>query len=274
MFDERYRASCDAAIESCRSFSRYPKEFQFMNKSQEFWNKQVSSFNRRDDDVYYKAKAAEHAAFMLDEHKILDCIDLGCGAGEILDYLSDFVRVRVGLDFSNSMLEAARLRLHDKEVELISADIFEYLPESKCGVWMTCCGINQYLNAEMQRRFLDLFNNNIDAKALYLFDCVDHMRYSLLPFGISYLAPIATMDSKKNWPLVVSLRLKFLRCIRGIAMALGGYSVNCKKLGGAKMGYGYLPKFWLDECRNRGFEIDIVSSRFFEYRYHVLIKKV
>jgi hypothetical protein len=42
---------------------------------------------------------------------------------------------------------------------------------------------------------------------------------------------------------------------------------------GPGMGYGYLPRFWLEACDARGLEVEIVSSRFYEYRYHVLIHK-
>ncbi|HLE88135.1 MAG TPA: class I SAM-dependent methyltransferase [Candidatus Brocadiaceae bacterium] len=262
-----------------------------MDKSQGYWEKQTSSRHRFGDDEYFQSKAREHASLMVDEHKSTGCIDLGCGAGELLKYLSEEVKVDLGLDYSDSMLDMAQKRLAGKNINLVKADLFDFLPDQKQKVWITCGAINQYLDIERQREFLNLFAKHHSAEALYLFDCVDPIRYSLLNSGIgigyidkdnpsvrgsnaikTLLRPPRRTRSiipmlKTRWKSIKTLlklpQRRRLRFITGV----------CQKIGGPGMGYGFLPKFWIDECNKRDLRLQIVSSRFYEYRYHVIINK-
>ena len=246
-----------------------------MNKSQGYWEKQTSSGQRFGDDEFYQSKAREHASLMVDEHKSAGCIDLGCGAGELLKYLSEEVKVDLGLDYSDTMLDMAKKRLAGNNINLVKADLFDFLPDQKQKVWITCGAINQYLGIERQREFLNLFAKHHSAEALYLFDCVDPIRYSLLAsgIGIGYIDNPSLRGSNAIKTLLRPLRRRILRFITGISLAIGVKSGVCQKIGGPGMGYGFLPKFWIDECNKRDLRLQIFSSRFYEYRYHVIINK-
>ena len=240
------------------------------NKFKDFWNKQTTSRHRYNDDDFYAHKAKEHASFIKDEHKQLGAIDLGCGSGELLVYLSSLVKVNTGLDYSDNMLSLAAEKLGDDTgIALINDDIFTYLPESSDAIWLTTGAINQYLSREETGKMLDIFKENTDVKALYMFDCVDPLRLKAISLGIKY----ETIDVKEQ-----SLSHKVLRFFFNIYRRLkfGFFATfnlyrNFQHIG--RMGYAQFPIFWVEECKKRNLKIEIVSSKFYEYRYHVLIQK-
>ena len=63
---------------------------------------------------------------MKPEEKAGGCVDLGCGAGELLYYFSDHAKIDMGLDYSRSMLDVARRRLDGKSITLSDAEAFAY----------------------------------------------------------------------------------------------------------------------------------------------------
>jgi hypothetical protein len=166
------------------------------------------------------------------------------------------------------MLAAARQRLGSQAPELIEADVFQYLPRATQPVWMTTQALNQYLNRSDLLRLLHIFRLNPNSKAFYLFDCVDPLRYRLMAHGSSYrpeqLLPVSFVRKAKQL---------LQRALFSCGMLLGGYSSEASYLGSASMGYGYLPRFWLAFVADTGLSVEILSSRYYEYRYHVVIRK-
>src|SRR5690606_5140207 len=157
-----------------------------MSDPRAFWSSQSSSLNQSADMEFYRRKAGEHAALMSPEERSAGCVDLGCGAGEMLKFLAEDVHVKVGLDFSESMLAAAREALAGRDIELTSADAFEYLVTTPVPVWTTTGAMNQYLSAKDLKRLVSVFTGNPAARSFFLFDCIDPLRYRLMPLGISY----------------------------------------------------------------------------------------
>lgn len=235
-----------------------------MQKFKDFWEGKTTSLHRSDSDDFYRLKAAEHASVMHEKDRGLSSVDIGCGAGELLYFLSDYCPVRVGLDFSESMLEVARERLKDKDIALINKDVFDYLGSSEERVWLACGSINQYLNEYGQQRLLDIFLSNSQASAIYLYDSVDPVRYLALPLGLRYF------PSPAPKPIRVMHNALFLLKII-VASVINPGSPSVVNLG--DMGYGFFPRFWLSECSKRGLDVEIFSSRYYEYRYHVAIRK-
>ena len=243
------------------------------NDTKEFWNTQTSSLHRSNDDAFYAEKAQDHVSFMAPRDRTLASIDLGCGAGELLVYLAKDIDVREGLDYSRSMLEAARDRLGGSGIALSDADIFTHLPETSHPVWLTTGALNQYLDRERLDAFLDLFAANPAARSLYLFDCVDPIRYSFLTFGLQYAAPAQTLASGGMRELARRARAFVRRARLAALFALGGFERTPIPLGRAAMGYGHKPRYWLEAAAKRGLEAKIGSSRQYEYRYHVALRK-
>lgn len=239
----------------------------------EFWARQTSSLHRREDEGFFRAKAQEHAALMSPEDLTGGCVDLGCGAGELLLHFSRLVPVTTAIDYSDSMLKAARRRMGASHVELINRAIFSYLPDSRYRVWTSCQAINQYLDPAGINRFLDMFAANPSARTLYLFDCIDPLRYRLKDFGIGYgggAGTTSTMGTQRGWR---QARRTVRRVAAAVHLATGFYARPAQKLSSAGMGYGYLPMFWLQSGRSRNLEVELASSRFYEYRYHTIIRK-
>ena len=242
--------------------------------AQEFWSAQVSSLHRSSDPQFYEQKASEHAALIPVAERTEPAVDLGCGAGELLQHFADLVNVRVGLDYSESMLDRARVALGDRDIELSSADAFEFLPTASQPTWTTTGALNQYLDAAQIDRLVEIFADNDHARGFYLFDAVDPLRYRLLPLGIGYTKPDSHGPVRKaTW---------ILKARRFAGKALGAARLymailtvrSGSRLGGPGMGYGYFPSFWHGLASKHGLDIEIVSSRLYEYRYHVLLRKV
>lgn len=67
------------------------------------WSNQKSSGHRQTDNLYYEKKAAEHI-HILDSDAKISSLDIGCGAGELLDHLVKDVNVHEAVGYSKDML--------------------------------------------------------------------------------------------------------------------------------------------------------------------------
>lgn len=241
-----------------------------MNSIKEFWMLQNNSLNRTNSIKFYKKKALEHRSILSDDDATADILDLGCGAGELLEQLLSVANITVALDFSESMICAARKRLGSQfKVDLINKDIFEYLPSATHAVWTTTGALNQYLNSADLNRVLLIFAENKKASAFYLFDCIDPLRFRLLYEGISYRA-----DHLKTCSTFFSKLKRFARRMyTAIQFASCGFNQPVAYLGSSGMGYGQRPDYWLSQCSLNNLHVEIVSSRYYEYRFHVIIRK-
>ena len=232
--------------------------------SKRFWDKQVSSRHRAEGDRFFRRKAREHAALLADEDRSRGIVDIGCGAGELLWHFAPKARVECAIDYSESMLSRARVRLAQYGVRLIhETDVCGRMAALEYPVWTACGSVNQYLDPRSQRELLRVFARNHHARALYWFDCVDPVRYAVRGLGCDY--------SSERSP---SLKASLAGIVRMTRQAVSsGLLANARWLGTGAMGWGYLPSFWRQECKGLGLGVDIVSSAMYEYRYHVVIRK-
>ncbi len=238
--------------------------------SYNFWSQQAASLHRYDTEKFYREKADEHVHLMRINDREVGAIDLGCGAGELLQHLMSKVYIKTALDYSESMLSRARSRLGNDAPELKNADVFDYLSDTEIPVWLTTGALNQYLSPAQITNLMKIFQANLNAQSFYLFDCVDPIRYDLLSFGISFNPEDMVTDK-----LPVYKRLsKYLRRVHLLFRMINKDSKDFSYLGSPSMGYGYLPKFWLKLGNDLGLSIQIASSRHYEYRYHVIFNKI
>ena len=245
------------------------------DKNKEFWGAQSSSLQRYGTDDFYKKKAAEHISIISPFHLGLRTIDLGCGAGELLSW---FLIIRdddnniAALDYSESMLSAARKKIGSPTVDFVCEDPFKYLPGSEFGLWMTTQAINQYLSAPQLVAFIKMFRDNHNAKALYLFDCIDPVRYGVLSFGCRYDGGSSPPEKTGLGGLSRSTLGSVKRVLKFLRMTLNRQPY--RSLDDVGMGFGFLPSFWLMSCKTiGGLHAEIISSRYYEYRYHVIVTK-
>ena len=232
--------------------------------SKRFWDRQVTSRHRADDDRFYRLKAHEHAALLSALDRSRGIVDIGCGAGELLSHFAARASVVCAIDYSESMLHRARLLLTGHDIELIhEVDVCGRMATMHQPVWTACGSVNQYLDPRSQRELLDVFAANERARALYWFDCVDPVRYAVRGLGCDYASP--------RGPSLKALAGTLVRI--GKQAVSGGMLANARWLGSGAMGWGYLPCFWRQECERRSLGVEIVSSTMYEYRYHVMIRK-
>ncbi len=233
---------------------------------QSLWNKAEDSGNRLRDDWYYQAKAKEHIQLFSEEDKQRECIDLGCGAGEILQFMTNELNVKTALDFSEKMIELAEKLEYHSRPNFICADCFEYLPSCTNQVWTTCGAINQYLGHQHISDIIRIFAENSYAYSFYLFDCIDPLRYATLTLG-SKFKNVKT-DSKLSWRGFASVIKEFITIAYKINFVSPTYKYSF-----LHFGFGHAPILWHSLAKKYNLQIEIVSSRYFEYRYHVILKK-
>ena len=232
--------------------------------SKRFWDNQVTSRHRAGGDRFYRRKAHEHAELLSAPDRSRGIVDIGCGAGELLSHFATKARVDCAIDYSEAMLNRARLLLAGYDIEFVhDVNVCGRMATMDQPVWTACGSVNQYLDPRSQRKLLDVFAANQRARALYWFDCVDPVRYAVRGLGCDY----------------ASARSPSLRALAGSMVRIGkqvvssGVFGNARWLGSAAMGWGYLPCFWRQECERLSLGVEIVSSTLYEYRYHVMIRK-
>lgn len=235
-----------------------------MSNPLKYWANTNSSSHRGNERSFYIANAQEHISIIDVEERKRGLIDLGCGAGKLLQYYLPQLNVKAGLDFSSSMLAEAEITMNNK-IELIHANPFEYLPDCQIPIWTTTEALNQYLQKDEIKHLLTLFKKNKFSEAFYLFETICPLRYPLLGLGISFRKEHLTTRN-------VLQRLK-TRCRYAFNLILGRYSGDMVYLGTPTMGYAYSAHFWLKLAKELNLNVEIIGSRFYEYRYHVIIKK-
>jgi SAM-dependent methyltransferase len=238
------------------------------NQIQKYWSSVNSSSHRQNNIEFYNNNAREHISLIDNDDIDKEFIDLGCGAGKILQYYKKELNYIEGLDSSVSMISEAK-KLLNKSIKLVHADPFDYLPNCKIPIWTTCGALNQYLNNHEVEKFLHLFKKNQYALSLYMFETICPIRYSLLTNGISFRQQ--HLDQKLNFKLKCKNKLKKL--IFAFYFSLGKYSKDTVYLNSPVMGYGHSPSLWHKLGEKYDLKIDIIGSKYYEYRYHVILRK-
>lgn len=234
---------------------------------QDIWNAQITSGNRSDSEKYLDFKAQEHSWIVNNFDYEMKCIDLGCGAGELLKFLTTKLQIYEALDFSITMINKAKKEVLDEKIKFIHEDPFNYMPNCEMAVWLTTGALNQYLDQNRMDELIRMFKNNNSAKSFYLFDCIDPIRYQTLTLGSYYL-----MHKNNN-----TYKVMFKKIITGLKLIYVSLATTEKnttiKFKDPKMGFGYLPIYWHKKAIENNLDIHIFSSINFEYRYHVFFTK-
>jgi SAM-dependent methyltransferase len=244
------------------------------NPIKNFWDNQSQSLHRDTDSLFYEKKANEHLGIFSAHEKTYPALDIGCGAGELLSQLIQKLDVRSACDISSSMLDQAKTKICNSSLKFSQeTDLGAFLSCSHEALWMTTGAINQYLDAKELKKTLNIFAENKNARLFTLFDCVEPYKYRLLIDKISYLPARKTRKSSasmilKYLPRFILRNIRFLYYYVKISC-----SGCCVYLGRASMGYGYKTYIWHKWCEELNLSCEIVSSRYYEYRYHVIIKK-
>ena len=238
------------------------------------WAGKSTSGNRSDSSYYLSRKSLEtyHTLSDFFNYNNEEVADLGCGSGELLVYLLDNINITIGIDYSQNMLKKCASLIHSshKDVRLICSDVTDL----KClnvPYWISTGALSQYLPEAKLRLLLSNFLESSTAEHLILFDTIDPILFYLYKF-ISYDDIFASSSCRTN--AIDSLKSKIFHMRLRLLSILSSYNPTfVQLLPGDLTGYGVKTSFWRQSLANSFCNIKLISSREFEYRYHVLISK-
>ena len=107
-------------------------------------------------------------------------LDLGCGTGSITELLAKAGFDMIGIDNSEDMLEIAREKAMDEELDILYLlqDMREFeLFGTVAGVVSICDSMNYITSEEDLLKVFKLVNNYLDPKGLFIFDMNTPYKY-------------------------------------------------------------------------------------------------
>jgi cyclopropane-fatty-acyl-phospholipid synthase len=227
-----------------------------------YWSDKKNSGARYQSEEFYYRYAQEEL-FHLDGGKSL--LNFGCGAGEILTYLAEKYNDIIAVDFSESMLEAARKRSDEKACK----DKIRFIQASDKTIWekvtnnidrLLASGVTQYLTIEQIDNFLDNAKDIITKEGkIILFDIIDPR--------IHYLVSLGLFKNKKINNIKIIQKMMKLK--------INGLYRKFKKLPPLSlgMGYAYLPNEIEKIAFKYNLKFEYCWSMYYEYRFHVILTK-
>lgn len=229
-----------------------------------YWKTRTCGEHRSQAE-HFLAKEAKEKLFHLNGGKSL--LDFGCGSADLLAYYSQKYELSVGVDFSEQMLERAKMRLAKfktgQDVLLINSDdsqVWDVLAShlnSQCRFDRITAGqVIQYLDHRQIESFVCKAVKHLSADGLVcLFDIVDSRTYELWN---------AKLFKNENFNLIVLFYLVWGR--------LNAISNKFRsKIPEFNIGYRYSPLFFESLANKHGLKLHVVNSMYYEYRYHVII---
>lgn len=207
----------------------------------------------------FLTKEANEKLFHLSGGKTL--LDFGCGAGELLIYYVPKYEKVVGADFSRSMLSEAEKKVLEQKfgnVELILADDITIWNELNLKFdRITATEVVQYFTPEQLDNFIRNASGHLnEGGKIVFFDIIDPKLYYLWKIGWF-------SQNFISWKIFVRA---YAGCLRRILSFL-------KNQPGDIIGYSHSPYLIKKIALRNGFQMEYVSSMYYEYRYHAILSK-
>lgn len=207
----------------------------------------------------FLTKEANEKLFHLSGGKTL--LDFGCGAGELLIYYVPKYEKIVGADFSRSMLSEAEKKVMEQKfgnVELILADDITIWNELNLKFdRITATEVVQYFTPEQLDNFISNASGHLnEGGKIVFFDIIDPKLYYLWKIGWF-------SQNFISWKIFVRA---YAGCLRRILSFL-------KNQPGDIIGYSHSPYLIKKIALRNGFQMEYVSSMYYEYRYHAILSK-
>lgn len=244
-----------------------------MRMYQDYWKQASTSGQRYKDPSFLNLKAQEHIQIIRgpDDSLYETIVDLGCGFGEVLAAdLNNGLDIQKAIDYSPRAVEKAKKLCQNFPISIVTSDALEYICQVDSQLIIACQSVNQYLDSESLKRLVASFSANPSCKRLILFDTICPLRYlatTIFPVYVRY-------DSN---PFPLSMSGALLRSLRYSATlfvsCFGLAKYGSIQLSGPSMGFAYSPIFFRSIAKEMGLMVNLYSSRFYEYRFHVDIMK-
>ena len=249
------------------------------------WSSEIHSGNRSDSDEFLERKAKEHRSVLVDYCNYIygqSIVDLGCGAGELLASLASFMTITTAVDYSQSMMGRCRQLLASKNITDIATIISDIsiLPSLSHKYWVSTGALSQYSDMYQLELIFQSFIRNKDVTHIVFFDTIDPILYLVRVFGLTSYFNLKqecrdTESLSTNRRAKISSSFKqILHSLASILLLRAIFYNKPIKIPGSIMGYAVSPAVWNSLCKKYNLNLTQVSSREFEYRYHVIISKL
>ena len=134
------------------------------------------------DNIPYK-EWSNYVINLLKQHNINDGIvlDLGCGTGNITEYLATAGYDMIGIDYSEDMLNIAQEKKYDNGLDILylNQDMREFeLYGTVSAIISICDSINYITEFDDLVKVFKLVNNYLDPKGLFIFDLNTIYKYT------------------------------------------------------------------------------------------------
>ena len=191
--------------------------------------------------------------FFLDEIKY-DCLELGCGNGDLYSVSKDYYKSYTGVDFSNSNIDIFRKNFFD--INLYCEDIIAFRPQRNFSL-IHSNQLMQYLNKNQIRELIKWNLQYLDKDGIIIHRQIPDKKLMNLYFS-GYLKP--NINHIKVSRIMYPFLYKVYDLFKKISFSHSDF------------GYWYNAHEILEICHDLGANAELYGSKLYRYRYNILIK--
>jgi cyclopropane-fatty-acyl-phospholipid synthase len=226
-------------------------------ESQRHWNTQSDGGHRYADEEWLQKYSAEIEAILPGGGTL---VDVGCGACQVTVYLAPRYDRVVGVDFSQAMLNVARIRV-DKfnagNIELMYGDAIKFPESLKCVNAILSYAVVQYLDKEGLRAHLDQCSQVLSSAGVVCIANIPDANRKM----IYYRHLIKGRYRRFSWARSVLYLIKMkVRVFFSKDLLWDGIG-------------NWFSKFDVSSAANQAcFEVEFHDSKYYEYRFHAVLR--
>lgn len=230
-----------------------------------FWSGQENGLHRANQETYFEKKAKELMLHLGDSRGSL--LEFGCGSADLLVYYSERYSSVAACDYSSRVLEKAKERClafgvaNCSFLEADDKEIWSKLSDQKFDRILSA-SVLQYLEKNQVERFIQEASRCLkNGGEILLADIPDSRVFFLWQIGAYSNNYVNNKQGLVDFAIRFA-KLSILRLIRGIR----GFPTD-------EIGYSHHPSFIVKVAGQCGLSTEIVSSIYYEGRFHAILKK-